>query len=87
MGDHHENVRNPTPTIKQRLEMLEGNFEQVLNLLKMLTSNKESLNGNPNDSTSNPTNLPNGTNARKGHNIQFNEDDSVKVVAITPKSH
>ena len=87
MADHHENMGNLTPMMEQRLEMLEGNFEQVLNLLKMLASNKESPNGSTNDSISNPTNSPNGTNAGKGHNIESNEDDSTRVIVITPKSH
>ena len=71
--------------------MLEENYEQNANFKqgksKMLTSNKESLNGNPSDNTSNPANPPNDTNVGKGYNIQSTEDDLARVVIIIPKSH
>ena len=83
MAEQPENERNPMPTMEQRMEKLEGNFELIMNLLKELTSNKE--NDNSSNNNSNPATQDNDANTEGGSPIQTNGENSAKIVINIPK--
>ncbi|KAJ1404845.1 hypothetical protein SESBI_26247 [Sesbania bispinosa] len=76
MAEIPESTVIPPPTLEQRMERLEGNFGQILGLLKTLIPDKEIANDNSN----------NNDNGGGGMSIQTNGENPSKVVIVTESS-
>ncbi|KAJ1388243.1 hypothetical protein SESBI_39280 [Sesbania bispinosa] len=74
-----ESIVNPPQTLEQRMEKLEGNFGQILDLLKTLIPNRDTTNGNSNNDNDNDA-------SGGGPSIQANGENPSKVVIVTETS-